>query len=103
MQNGYSVLRSDGIKAANSVKRYDATDAGTIRHQIKGRWLHRCTTARHLSAIRDMDGFSVLPGVLFDPAFVVIRPALIPSKIVRERSKLTQPAKSHRFMRRDGI
>ena len=90
-------------QAANSVKGYDATDSDGIRYQIKGRRLHQLNTSRQLSAIRDMDGFDVLAGVLFDAAFVVSRAALIPSAVVRDRSKFTQHTNSHRFLLRDDI
>ncbi|MDF1716159.1 MAG: hypothetical protein P1U75_05740 [Antarcticimicrobium sp.] len=90
-------------QAANSVKGFDATDAEGIRYQIKGRRLHQLNTSRQLSAIRDMSGFDVLAGVLFDAAFVVSRAALIPSEIVRDRSKFTKHTNSHRFILRDDI
>lgn len=90
-------------QAANSVKGFDATDAEGIRYQIKGRRLHQLNTSRQLSAIRDMDGFDVLAGVLFDAAFVVSRAALIPSAVVSDRSKFTKHTNSHRFMLRDDI
>lgn len=90
-------------QAANSVKGYDATDAEGIRYQVKGRRLHQLNTSRQLSAIRDLDGFDVLAGVLFDAAFVVSRAALIPCEVVRDRSKFTQHTNSHRFLLRDDI
>ena len=90
-------------QAAISVKGYDATDAGGIRYQVKGRRLHRLTTSRQLSAIRDLNGFDVLAGVLFDAAFVASRAALIPSEVVRDRSKFTQHTNGHRFLLRDDI
>jgi len=90
-------------QAANSVKGFDATDAEGIRYQIKGRRLHHLNTSRQLSTIRDMNGYDVLAGVLFDAAFVVSRAALIPSEIVRDRSKFTEHTNSHRFMLRDDI
>ncbi|WP_170571125.1 hypothetical protein [Ruegeria atlantica] len=90
-------------QAANSVKGYDATDTDGIRYQIKGRRLHQNNTSRQLSAIRDMNGFDVLAGVLLDASFGVLRAALIPSEIVRERSTFTQHTNSHRFLLRDNI
>ncbi|MGR3640094.1 hypothetical protein [Alterinioella nitratireducens] len=90
-------------QAANSVKGYDATDAEGIRYQVKGRRLHQLNTSRQLSAIRDLDGFDVLAGVLFDATFVVSRAALIPSEVVRDHSKFTQHTNSHRFLLRDDI
>jgi len=90
-------------QAANSVKGYDATDADGIRYQIKGRRLHQYNTSRQLSAIRDLDGFDVLAGVLFDASFSVARAALIPSEVVRDRSTFTQHTNSYRFLLRDNI
>lgn len=90
-------------QAANSVKGFDATDEDGIRYQIKGRRMHQHNTSRQLSAIRDLEGFDVLAGILFDASFAVARAALIPSEVVRERSKFTQHTNSHRFLLRDDI
>lgn len=90
-------------QAANSVKGYDATDTGGIRYQIKGRRLHQHNTSRQLSAIRDLDGFDVLAGILLDADYAVTRAALIPSEVVRERSKFAQHTNSYRFLLRDDI
>lgn len=90
-------------QAANSVKGYDATDAEGTRFQIKGRRLHQHNTSRQLSAIRDLAGFDVLAGVLLNAEFGVARAALIPSSVVRDRSKFTKHTNSHRFLLRDDI
>jgi len=90
-------------QAANSVKGYDATDCDGIRYQIKGRRMHQHNTSRQLSAIRDLNGFDVLAGVLLDASFAVARAALIPPEVVREHSKFTQHTNSHRFLLRDDI
>lgn len=90
-------------QAANSVKGFDATDAKGIRYQIKGRRLNQLNTSRQLSAIRDLSGFDVLAGVLFDSAFVVSRAALIPTEVVRDRSKFSQHTNSYRFLLCDDI
>lgn len=90
-------------QAANSVKGYDATDVDGIRYQIKGRRLHQHNTSRQLSAIRDLDGFDVLAGVLLDASFAVARAALIPPDVVREHARFTQHTNSHRFLLRDDI
>lgn len=90
-------------QAANSVKGYDATDAEGTRFQIKGRRLHQHNTSRQLSAIRDLAGFDVLAGVLFNAEFGVARASLIPSSVVRDRSTFSKHTNSHRFLLRDDI
>ncbi len=52
--------------------------SGGMRFQIKGRRLHPSNTSRQLSAIRDLDGFDTLAGVLSDKHYRVARAALIP-------------------------
>lgn len=93
----------DWAQAANSVKGYDATDGEGIRYQIKGRRLHQRNTSRQLSAIRDLEGFDVLAGVLFDENFGIQRAAMIPSSVVQSRSNYTSHTNSYRFLLRDDI
>lgn len=90
-------------QAANSVKGYDATDTNNVRYQIKGRRLHQRNTSRQLSAIRDLEGFDVLAGVLFDENFGIQRAAIIPSSVVQSRSNYTSHTNSYRFLLRDDI
>jgi hypothetical protein len=92
-------------QARNSVKGYDARDSKGTRYQIKGRRIHHHNTSRQLSAIRDIDGdhFDVLAGVLFDEGFNILRAALIPRAIVKERSTYNQLTNSNRFILRDHI
>ena len=90
-------------QAANSVKGYDATDADNVRYQIKGRRLHQRNTSRQLSAIRDLEGFDVLAGVLFDENFGIKRAAIIPSSVVQSRSNYSRHTNSYRFLLRDDI
>ncbi|NTH51608.1 hypothetical protein G6L09_11565 [Agrobacterium rhizogenes] len=92
-------------QARNSAKGYDACDSKGTRYQIKGRRIHHRNTSRQLSAIRDIDGdhFDVLAGVLFDEGFNILRAALIPRAIVKERSTYVALTNSNRFILRDQI
>ncbi len=87
----------------NSAKAFDATDNDGKRYQIKGRRIHKRNGSRQLSAIRDLDGFHVLAGVLFQHDFAVKRAALIPVEIVRQESSPDRHTNSHRFLLRDRI
>ncbi len=88
---------------ANSAKSFDATDEDGVRYQIKGRRLHRSNKSRQLSAIRDLEGFEFLAGVLLDEKYRVIRAALIPVAIVRERSTYIDRTNSHKFLLQDNV
>lgn len=92
-------------QAANSAKGYDALGPDGIRYQIKGRRIHRRNRSRQLSAIRDIDGdhFDILAAVLFDDEFSVIRAALVPRAIVKERSVYVGHTNSNKFVLRDEI
>jgi hypothetical protein len=87
----------------NSAKAFDAADAEGIRYQIKGRRMHRRNRSRQLSAIRSLDGFDVLAAVLFDDDYSVMRAALIPVSVVRDRSSYISYTNSHKFLLRDDM
>ena len=93
----------DWRPAGKSEKGFDACGEDGTRYQIKGRRLHRRNTSRQLSAIRDIDGFDVLAAVLFNDQFRVLRGALIPSEVVRERAKFNRYTNSLRFMLSDNV
>ena len=84
---------------------FDATDDQGNRYQIKARRLTPHNRSRQLSAIRKLesDPFDYLAGVLFDEAFVVIRAAIIPLKLVRACCKYVEHTHSWRFLLRDEI
>ncbi|MCL8382125.1 hypothetical protein [Xanthobacter aminoxidans] len=92
-------------QAAKSERGYDATGSDGTRYQIKGRRVHRRNKSRQLSAIRDINGgyFDFLAGVLFDDGFKVLKAALIPIKIVIERSTFIAHTNSNKFVLRDDI
>ncbi|MDE0058935.1 MAG: hypothetical protein OXI22_04190 [Defluviicoccus sp.] len=90
-------------KAPNSEKGFSASDCGSLRYRIKGRRLHRRNESRQLSAIRDLDGFDTLAAVLLDNEYRVLRAALIPGAIVRERCKFDRHTNSYNFMLTDDI
>lgn len=88
---------------SNSAKAFDAIGDDGKRYQIKGRRIHRRNKSRQLSAIRDLDGFDILAAVLFDDDYRIVRAALIPAAIVRNRSTYIEHTNSHKFLLRDGI
>ena len=90
-------------KAPNSEKGYSANDRDGERYQIKGRRLHRRNESRQLSAIRDLDGFDTLAAVLLNSEYQVLRAALIPCAVVRERCKFVRHTNSYKFMLTDDI
>lgn len=85
------------------VKALDARDADGSRYQIKGRRLVGRNPNRQLSPIRDLDGFDTLAAVLFDEIYRVMRAALIPVSVVRDRSSYTSHTKSHTFVLQDEV
>lgn len=90
-------------QAANSVRSYDATDSAGNRYQIKGRRLNKWSKSRQLSAIRDLDGFDYLAGVLFDHQYTIIRAAIIPSSVVAGLANRHEHTNSFRFLLRDNV
>lgn len=90
-------------QAPNSEKGFDATSDDGVHYQIKGRRLHRRNKSRQMSAIRDLDGFDCLAAVLFDDDYRVMRAALIPVVVVRDRSTYVAHTNSHKFMLRDDV
>jgi hypothetical protein len=89
---------------ANSAKAFDATDDddGT-RYQIKGRRLTGARASRQLSAIRDPGGFDRLAAVLFDSTFQVMRAAIVPRAIVRNRATFQAHTNSYVFHLTDDV
>ena len=90
-------------QAPNSEKGFSASDGRGVRYQIKGRRLHGRNKSRQLSAIRDLDGFDTFAAVLFDEKYRVLRAALVPNEVVRERCKFVQHTNSHKFMLSDDV
>ncbi len=84
-------------------KGFSARDRGSIRYQIKGRRLHPRNQSRQLSAIRDLDGFDTLAVVLLGSDYRVMRAALIPCAVVRQRCKFVRHTNSYKFMLTDDI
>ena len=93
----------DWQTAPNSEKGYSPSDRDGERYQIKGRRLHRRNESRQLSAIRDLDGFDTLAAVLLNTEYRVLRAALIPCAVVRERCKFVRHTNSYKFMLTDDI
>ena len=93
----------DWQKAPNSEKGFSARDRDGRRYQIKGRRLHPRNESRQLSAIRDLDGFDTLAAILLDKDYRVLRAALIPSAVVRERCNFVGHTNSYKFMLTDDV
>ena len=93
----------DWQRAPNSKKGFSARDRTGRRYQIKGRRLHPSNESRQLSAIRDLDGFDTLAAVLLDKDYRVLRAALIPSGVARERCKFVRHTNSYKFMLTDDV
>ncbi len=53
--------------------------------------------------MRDLDGFDTLAAVLFDEEYGVVRAALIPGSVVRERCNFVKHTNSHKFMLTDDV
>lgn len=90
-------------RAPNSEKSFDARSADGTKFQIKGRRLDKPTSSRQLSAIRDVDGFDVLAGVLFDRRFNVTKAALVPNNVIRSIARFQKHTNSHVFHLSDAI
>lgn len=90
-------------RAPNSEQGFSARGRDGKRYQIKGRRLHPRNQSRQLSAIRDLDGFDTLAAVLLDTDYRVMRAALIPCAVVRQRCKFVRHTKSYKFMLTDDI
>jgi hypothetical protein len=92
-------------RLANSSSGCDAVDQKGIRYQIKGRRLTTHNASRQLSAIRNLDAtpFDYLAGVLVDNDFQVLRAAIIPIAVVRERSVHVSHTNSWKFLLRDDV
>ncbi len=84
-------------------KALDARDRDGKRYQIKGRRLTGRHPSRLLSPIRDLNGFDILAAVLFDENYRVVRAALIPVGVVRDRSKYARHTNSHTFLLQDEV
>jgi hypothetical protein len=87
----------------NSAAAFDATGDDGVKYQIKGRGLHRRNRSRQLSAIRALDGFDILAAVLFNDDYRIMRAALIPVAVVRDRSTYIAHTNSHKFLLQDDL
>ena len=92
-------------QAPNSERGYDAKSSNGVRYQIKGRWIHRRTNSRQLSALRDLKKrpFDILAGILFADDYQVLRAALIPWAVVDENATYQAHTNSYIFQLRDEV
>jgi hypothetical protein len=95
------------IREGNSAAGFDAVGADGMRYQIKGRRLSPLNSSRQLSAIRKLEidppPFDFLAGLLVDREFKILRGAIVPVAVVRERSTKVGHTNSWRFLLRDEI
>jgi hypothetical protein len=89
----------------NSASGHDATDELGNRYQIKARRLTRYNSSRQMSAIRNLDKtpFDQLAGLLVDDGFQVLRAAIVPVTVIRERSVHVAHTNSWKFLLRDDV
>jgi hypothetical protein len=102
----YLFCRAFGWQQAGaSESGFDARDEADLRYQIKSRRLTARNTSRQMSALRNMDKqpFDFLAAVLFGADFKIYRAALIPFRVVLERSKYGSHVNSHRFLLHDDV
>lgn len=92
-------------QAGKSSPNIDAVSADGIRYQIKGRRITPQSKSRQLSAIRDIAGghFDFVAGILFTEEYRVLRAALIPYEIVKQRATFVTRTNSHRFILHDDV
>jgi hypothetical protein len=98
--------RAFGWKLENSsASGHDATDDAGVRYQVKSRRLTPSNGSRQLSAIRRLPDqtFDYLAGVLFDPAYCVVKAAIIPHALVLERARRKEHTNSWAFMLEDVV
>lgn len=83
--------------AGNSVKGFDATDAGHIRYQIKARRVHAHNVSTQLSPVRNLAGndFDFLIAVVFDSAWNVNLAAKFTHKAVQKLAIYRQHVNGH--------
>src|SRR5262245_32411658 len=74
-------------QSANSNAGFDAVANDGMRFQIKGRRVTQRNRSRQLGAIRKFEEgcFDYLAGVLFEEDYAVLRAAIIPYAVVKER------------------
>jgi len=92
-------------RTANSVASYDAIDRANRKYQVKSRRIVTPKTSRQLSALRNLsqESFDFLAGVLFNGDFSVMRAAIIPHRIVAERSRFSAHTNSSIFFLDDTV
>jgi hypothetical protein len=75
------------------------------KYQIKGRRVTRYNKSRQLGAIRNFEekGFSFLAGVLFNEDYTVLRAAIIPYAVVKDRAKFIAHTNSHKLILHEDV
>ena len=92
-------------RAGNSFAGYDAVDDEEVRYQVKSRRIIDAKTSRQLSALRNLSEapFDFLAAVLFKKDYSVMRAAIIPYRIVKERTTFSEHTRSSIFYAKDSL
>jgi len=90
-------------RASKEAKSHDAFDANGLKYEIKARRITPHSKSRQLSAIRSLEGFDFLAGVLFNGDFSILRAALVPAEVVKHGATRAEHTNSWRFLLRDSV
>lgn len=90
-------------RAPKNAKGFDALSKKGTRFEIKSRRLSTDNPSRELSAIRTVDSFDFLAGILFGSSFSVYRAALIPRAIVVKRAPRVAHTNALKFLLKDDV
>lgn len=97
----------DASLVANATIGFDAIDRDGVRYQVKARRLTTPRSSRQLGFVRGLDKpedpFDVLVGILFNTDFTILRAAMIPIQVVRDRAVRVDYVNGWRFMLRDAV
>jgi hypothetical protein len=91
--------------AGKSSSGFDASDAGGLRYQIKGRRLTRQNQSTELSALRNLEArpFDFLIAVVYRRDFTVDYAAQVPHAVVLELASYSKHTNAHRFHMRRSV
>jgi len=89
----------------NSSTGYDAVDGKNLRYQVKSRRIVGPKTSRQLSALRKLSevSFDFLAGVLFNKDYTVMKAAIVPYTVVKDRATFSAHTNSYIFYLDDSI
>ena len=99
-------VRAFGWKlAGKSCSGYDAIDRNNFKYQVKSRRIINVKTPRQLSALRNMDRmpFDFVAGILFNADYSVMRAAIVPHQLIRQRARFNEHTNSSIFYLNDSV